>query len=108
MNGWEAVFERADDDGGPVLVVGGEIDLSVAVRFAQALEDLIGEAASTAVVDLSGVGFIDSAGVRELLKARRSAHDRGADLVLRAPSEVCRRVLELSGVWVEFTVADHT
>ena len=34
---------------------------------------------------LSGVGFIDSSGVRELLKAHRRARSCGGELVLRAP-----------------------
>lgn len=106
MNDWEAVFDRTETDAGPVLVVKGEIDLSVATRFAGALESLVDGSSSTPVVDLGGVGFIDSAGVRELLKAQRIAEERGADLVLRAPSDACRKVLQLSGLWSEFTVAD--
>ncbi len=106
MNDWEAVFERADSDNGPVLVVHGEIDLSVAARFADALEGLVDGLEPRPVVDLAGVGFIDSAGVRELLKAQRKTHEKGTDLVLRAPSDACRRVLRLSGVWGEFTVTD--
>jgi anti-anti-sigma factor len=106
MNDWEAVFERTDDDTGPVLVVHGEIDLSVAARFAGALEGLLESADPGPVVDLAGVGFIDSAGVRELLKAQRSTQEKGADLILRAPSDACRRVLQLSGVWSQFTVTD--
>lgn len=106
MNDWEAVFDRTESDAGPVLVVKGEIDLSVAARFAGALENLVGGNAPTPVVDLAGVGFIDSAGVRELLKAQRTAQENGADLMLRSPSDACRRVLQLSGVWAEFTVSD--
>jgi anti-sigma B factor antagonist len=106
VNDWEAVFDRTETDAGPVLVVKGEIDLSVAARFAGALESLVDGTDATPTVDLGGVGFIDSAGVRELLKAQRVAQENGTDLVLRSPSEACRRVLQLSGVWTEFTVAD--
>jgi anti-sigma B factor antagonist len=104
-NEWGLVFERSEHDGRPVLVVEGEVDLSVAPRFAQELEGLVEGAARTAVVDLSGVGFIDSSGVRELLKAHRRAQSSGGELVLRAPSTACRRVLQVSGAWVEFTIA---
>ena len=84
---------------GTVLVVRGEIDLSVATRFAQELEGV-------AVVDMEHVVFIDSAGVRELVRAQHRALERGGDLVLRSPSDACQRVLQLSGLWGEFTVAD--
>ena len=87
-----------------------EVDVAVAKRLSKELESLA-DAASTrgsrAVVDLSGVGFIDSSGVRELLKAQRRLQSGGSELVLRAPSAPCRRVLEVSGASVEFTISDE-
>ena len=110
MNDSEPAFERTEQGGEIVLVVRGEIDLSVAARFAQELEATIDTTidgpSSPAVVDLEHVAFIDSAGVRELVKARHRALDRGGDLVLRNPSAACQRVLQLSGLWGEFTLAD--
>jgi anti-sigma B factor antagonist len=104
VNNWDLVFERSEQGGDPVLVVEGEIDLSGAARFAQELESLIAGSDRTAVVDLSRVGFIDSSGVRELLKAQYRAQSSDAELVLRAPSTACRRVLQVSGAWVEFNI----
>jgi len=103
MSEWDVLFERADRGGRPALVVSGEIDLAVAGRFAQELENLVGDTNGTGIVDLSGVGFIDSSGVRELLKAKRAA---GGELSLLTPSPSCRHVLEISGVWSEFTVLE--
>ena len=103
MSEWDVVFERAERGGRPALVVSGEIDLAVAARFAQELESLVADTNGTGVVDLSGVGFIDSSGVRELLKAKKTA---GGDLSLLTPSPSCRHVLEISGVWSEFTVLE--
>jgi len=100
---WDVVFERADRGGRPALVVSGELDLAVAGRFAQELESLVGDTNGTGVVDLSGVAFIDSSGVRELLKAKKAA---GGELSLLTPSASCRHVLEISGVWTEFTVLE--
>jgi anti-sigma B factor antagonist len=106
MNDWEPGFERARRDGEMVLVVRGEIDVSVAARFAQELEAVTQAGGARVVVDLEHVTFIDSAGVRELVKAQHRALDRGSDLVLQQPSPACQRVLQLSGLWGEFTVAD--
>ena len=103
MSEWDVVFERAERGGRPALVVSGEIDLAVAARFAQELENLVGETSGSGVVDLSGVAFIDSSGVRELLKAKKAA---GGELSLLTPSPSCRHVLEISGVWSEFTVLE--
>ena len=103
MSEWDVVFERAERGGRPALVVSGEIDLAVAGRFAQELESLVGDTNGKGVVDLSGVAFIDSSGVRELLKAKKAA---GGELSLLTPSPSCRHVLEISGVWSEFTVLE--
>jgi anti-sigma B factor antagonist len=104
MNEWDVVFERADRDGRPVLAVTGEIDLAVASRFRQELENLVAGATGPTLVDLSGVAFIDSSGIRELLTARLAAQGAGGELTLLNPSPSCRRVLEVSGVLTEFTV----
>ena len=68
-----------------MLVVAGEIDLAVAGRFAQELETLVDDAGGSGLVDLSGVGFIDSSGIRELLKAKRAAQAAGGELLLVEP-----------------------
>ena len=109
MNDWELVFDRVDNDSAPTLAVRGEIDVAVAKRLSielDSLADAAGALDGRAVVDLSGVGFIDSSGVRELLKAQRRLQSEGGELVLRAPSAPCRRVLEVSGASVEFTITD--
>ena len=106
MNDYDVLFERSQQGDRCVLAVSGEIDLAVAARFAQELEDLVNDTGGTGVVDLSAVGFIDSSGIRELLKAKRAAQAAGTDLCLLNPSDFCRRVLEISGVWSDFTVLE--
>ncbi len=105
MAEWDVEFEHAKvDDGSPVLAVAGEIDLAVVQRLSQELADLIERASGVATVDLSRVGFMDSSGVRELLKARQAAEQRNIRFVLRAPSDPCTHVLQVSGAWNEFEV----
>jgi anti-sigma B factor antagonist len=106
MSDWDVVFKRSELDGRPVLSVSGEIDLAVAARFAEELESLVATDGGSALVDLSAVAFIDSSGIRELLKAKGDAETAGADLLLLSPSAACRRVLEISGVWSNFTVLE--
>jgi anti-sigma B factor antagonist len=103
---WDVAFERSERGGRPALVVSGEIDLSVAGRFAQELGNLVGDTDGKGLVDLSGVAFIDSSGVRELLKAKHAAEGAGGELSLLTPSASCRKVLEISGVLSEFTVLE--
>jgi anti-sigma B factor antagonist len=106
MSEWDVAFERSERAGQIVLAVTGEIDLAVAGRFAQELETLVADTSGTGLVDLSGIAFIDSSGLRELLKAKRAAQAAGGELLLLSPSAPCRHVLEISGVWSEFTVRE--
>jgi anti-anti-sigma factor len=54
-------------------------------------------------VDLSGVDYIDSAGLACLMLARRRATEHRVRLVFESPSHVVARALELAGVrqWLE-------
>lgn len=50
------------------------------------------------VVDLAGVPFLDSSGVRALLLARRAAEQHGAAFMVRHPRGLVARVLRVAGV----------
>ena len=50
------------------------------------------------VIDMSGVTFIASIGIRHLVTATKALNRRGGKLVLVSPSELVRDVLETSGV----------
>ena len=79
------------DNGDRVLTVTGEIDMSNAAEFGAALDREL--AAGPAVtVDLTGVAYLDSAGVAVLFD-RAGAHD----LRLVAP-RLLDRVLRVSGL----------
>ena len=69
---------------------------------AQAINDEFRSAttASTAriIVDLSGVTFLASVGIRLLLTSARAQANRGGKLVLAAPQPLVRKVLEAAGI----------
>lgn len=50
------------------------------------------------VLDLQGIDFIDSAGLRVLVRAREALRSNGSALVLRSPSPNTLRLLEVSGL----------
>ena len=50
------------------------------------------------VVDLSGVSFLSSIGIRLLIKSARAQASRGGKLVLAAPQPLVRKVLETTGI----------
>jgi anti-anti-sigma factor len=84
----------------PVARVEGEIDLS---NVAETLEALLAASASAAgagmVLDLSGVAYLDSAGVRLLFDLGRRLHALGRRLVVVVPDEApIRRILQIARV----------
>ena len=83
-----------------LVTVRGEIDMDNAGE----LVDAISGVAGTAVIDLSGVTFMDSTGLKGLWRAEEVARQRGDELILRRPSKAVRRLLELTGLTDRFTV----
>lgn len=84
----------------------GELDLATVGALEQELERVESTDAESIVVDLSGLTFMDSTGVRLMLRAdARSRADANRLTLLRGPAAV-QRVLELSGVEQQLPFAD--
>ena len=81
-----------------VITVTGEIDSFSSPALEQELEWVLGDGASNAVVDLAGVGFIDSTGLRVLLKALPRFTRRGGKLVIVSDDRRVLRTLEITGL----------
>ena len=77
-----------------VLVVTGELEMATVDAFATAGVDLVMNLPANArlVVDLSGVTFIDSIGLRALVRIHSHAPDR----VVRKPSAPVLRLLDIT------------
>jgi stage II sporulation protein AA (anti-sigma F factor antagonist) len=54
------------------------------------------------VIDLAGVAFMDSTGLREILRARNEL----AAMSLRAPSDTVRRLLDITGLTDHIEIDD--
>ena len=92
-------FEIAEEEAGDGRVVrlAGELDVATAPELARIV--LRHRAPNERVVlDLGELHFMDSTGLRILLKARRIAAEGGWVLVLRSVPPNIRRLLELAGV----------
>lgn len=94
----------------PVIVlVEGEVDLATSPRLEQALDEALSAAGATGVcVDLSKVEFMDSAGLRVLVAARRRADDSGLSMTLREPHDRVRRIIEITGLAEVFGLAANS
>jgi anti-sigma B factor antagonist len=83
-------------DGHTIVALTGELDLAVAPKLESCLSDLDLGPGDTLVVDLSGLEFLDSSGLRVLVVAHQRAEHEGFRLVLvRGPAPVAR-IFELT------------
>lgn len=86
------------ESGRAVVVVTGEIDMASAPELDAVLGGAIEGAEGALVVDLAGVSFFGSDGVRCLGDAMHRAGERGVALRIRRPSPRVLEVLELTGL----------
>jgi anti-anti-sigma factor len=86
---------RPGDDG-TVVAVSGEVDVCTEAPLQQALLRIMREHGAR-LLDVSGVSFMDCAGLRALLTTRRRAELRGGFRRLIAVSRAVRRIIELTG-----------
>jgi anti-anti-sigma factor len=87
------------------MVVTGELDLLAEDDVARALREAVGQAGATSVVlDLTEVGFIDSSGLRALLQGRDAASARGLSFALAVVDGPVTRLLAAAGVseWFDY------
>ena len=76
----------------------GEIDIATADRLQKRVAEKLAAGALQVTLDLTGVTFMDSTGIRLLVHLTRASHGDGWEFsVVHVPPSV-RRVLELSGV----------
>ena len=84
-------------DGGTIVAISGEVDVCTEAALQQALLRIIRERGAKLTLDVSGVSFMDCAGLRALLATRRRAEMCGGFLRLIAASAAVRRIIELTG-----------
>jgi anti-sigma B factor antagonist len=92
------VHER---DGIPVVKVSGELDLLTAPTFRETLEQVVRDAEPggiPVVVDLGGVGFMDSCGINALVGATRDFAGRGGRVRLVIKSSPVERTISVTGL----------
>ena len=80
-----------------IATAGGRIDGVNARDFENALRESIADDDNAVVVDLEGLSYISSAGLRAILLIAKTLSQRGAKFALCALSEPIREVFEISG-----------
>ena len=85
------LVERSDDG---TIVVTGDVDAHSVSDLSRELDRRPG----AVVLDLSGVGFIDSSGIRVLVETHSRCRDVGTVFHIVAVSAPVRRLFEITGL----------
>jgi anti-anti-sigma factor len=99
---------QTSEDAHPArLALHGQFDIASADDARLALDELLGRGPDAVVVDLSGLDFIDSTGIRFLVDGRDAALALGVRLSLVHGGDPVHRVLKVSGVTALFESEDR-
>ncbi|HOT06628.1 MAG: STAS domain protein [Methanosaeta sp. PtaB.Bin039] len=88
----------------PVLAVTGRIDAVTAKELDSAICGIIKEKAATMVLDLKGVDYISSSGLRVLMAAQKSLRPLRCEICLTCLQPMVREVMEATGIAGLFTI----
>lgn len=93
-----------------VAAVHGRVDESTWEEFADRLREAIEQATdaklSELMLDLAGLDYMSSRGLRVLTMAKRQADASGMTITLAAPNEVMREILAISRYDKLFHISD--
>ncbi len=78
--------------------IAGRVDSNNAAELGGALDRAVEEGKTNLVLDLSGVDYMSSAGLREMVRVMKVVKKKGGDLRIASPSDRVREVLELAGL----------
>ena len=81
-----------------LMTVAGRVDLETAASFEESLQAAISKAAAGVVVDLSGVEYISSIGLRALMIGANESETGGKGFAVVALQPMVREVLQIAGL----------
>jgi anti-sigma B factor antagonist len=91
---------RFDPTGAQVVVLSGELDSSNAASLKDRVASIPSRPAQPLIFDLTGLRFMDSAGIAVLIGAAAKA----SSVSLRNPSPIILRVLQATGLSSVFSI----
>jgi anti-anti-sigma factor len=95
------------EDRGVRVVLTGELDIAGAQEADEAVRQAESDGDGVLTIDLSGLTFMDSTGLRLLVAADRRAQEAGRTLrIVRGPDPI-QRVLELTGLGDKLPLVDE-
>jgi anti-sigma B factor antagonist len=94
-------------DNTPVVSVSGRIDATTSKDLETTLSGLIDQDNSEIVIDLQGVTYISSIGLRVLLAAQKKVRAKNGGIMLVSLQPFVREVFEMTGFTRLFSIYSH-
>jgi anti-sigma B factor antagonist len=98
------VMDSRQVDGRMIIAVTGELDVHTAAQLEQALKDNIEAGQTDIVLDLTGLGFLDSTGLGVMVKGLKWAKDSGGGLQVIADDAKIVKVFTITGLDVAMSL----
>jgi anti-anti-sigma factor len=90
-----------------VVTVSGRVDSATAPELEKKIRELFDKRRHQIVVDLAGVEYMSSAGLRTLVSSLKTAKSHGGNLVIAQPSARAHEVIELAGLNTVLAIYDN-
>jgi anti-sigma B factor antagonist len=97
-------LEVTESSGSAVVTIAGEIDVASAPSLSRCLGQCMDEGCTDIRLEMSGVSFMDSSGIKALLAARGQLEEVDGKLTLSNPSRTVLRVLDVTGLNSVFAI----
>ena len=101
-----AIETIPQEDGAHVVVPTGELDTETAPRLSACVDRILADGGRQVVLDLSGVGYMDSSGLVAVMTATNRLRKAAGDLRVAAPSTPVQRLFGLTRMDTVFAVFD--
>jgi anti-sigma B factor antagonist len=87
---------------GELVHLSGDLDAQTAPLLDEAVDRAAEDGSGRVVLDLSRVEFVDSSGLRSMVRAAGPGGER--EVVLRSPGRATRRILDITGLSDRFRI----
>jgi len=84
----------------------GAVDIASCDELAGSLDEVISSGARIIVLDLAHIDFIDSSGIRVIVRAARQMDAKGGRLLVENTSGATQRILEVAGILEQLRITD--
>jgi len=84
----------------------GDLDLATAPNLRDHLSRLYARGTRNFVLDSSNVAFVDSVGLSVIVSLYRRCREEAGGLVIKSPSRVMERTLEVAGLYDVLEIAE--